>query len=162
MTTLEELANSFTPMVNSVIKNYRSKFPKTTRLEDLKQEARVAIILAYKNYDNTRDCMLSTYVYHHIRWGLLTYLRRLRKELRVKTVSLVDTDISYDPAEAVRATDALIDLEETLDPLDTQIFKDLIARKTWDEIITERQVKRTDIYNTVQRLQALKEAVYGS
>ena len=72
--TLEEALKKYEPMVHRFVNTAHTNH--VCGKEDLIQEGRMAIVIAFQNYDPTKKATLTTWVYHMIKDAILEYQKQ--------------------------------------------------------------------------------------
>jgi RNA polymerase sigma factor (sigma-70 family) len=125
----EQIVKDHAGMVKTIARSFQNcGLP----LEDLEQEANIALVLAARKWSKDREAALSTYAFHQIIWALCNTTRRARQQRRhgrsvsmdaplVDDVATLHDVVGTDPTQldAVEASDSC----GLLDELDT------VARK---------------------------------
>ena len=72
--TLEEALKKYEPMVHRFVNTAHTNH--VCSKEDLLQEGRMAIVIAFQNYDPTKKATLTTWVYHMIKDAIIEYQKQ--------------------------------------------------------------------------------------
>lgn len=84
--SLEQALEQFEPMVNKFANSYANgllvKHNSLLDKEDLCQEGRKAIVVAYQMFNPKYEAQFSTYAYNMIRWAMLDYIKANRSHVK--------------------------------------------------------------------------------
>lgn len=162
--SFETVYSLYVPLINSLAEKYGSSSLSGAELEDLRQEAAIALYDAALAFNPERGVSFGLYAKICIKNRIISYIRSANGR-SVKTESLdlapqneASASLDIDPEKLIISKESLADLERrislSLTDLERSVFDLYLASATYEDIAAELGKPKKSIDNAMQRIKA--------
>ena len=168
--SFETVYSLYGPLINSLAEKYGVMSVPTLvffgdgELEDLRQEAAIALYDAALAFNPERGVSFGLYAKICIKNRIISYLRSINgKSVKAEPIDLtpqneVSASLDIDPEKLIISKESLADLERrislSLTDLERSVFDLYLASATYEDIAAELGKPKKSIDNAMQRIKA--------
>ena len=162
--SFESVYSLYIPLINSVAEKYSGSSRTGAGLEDLRQEAAIALYDAALAYNPERGVSFGLYAKICIKNRIISYLRTIGgKSVRTEplenaTQGVIIPQGDIDPEKLIISKESLADLERrislSLTELERSVFDLYLASASYDDISAALGKPKKSIDNAMQRIKA--------
>ena len=160
--SFESVYSLYVPLINSIAEKYSGSSLTGAELEDLRQEAAIALYDAALAYNPERGVSFGLYAKICIKNRIISYLRAIGgKSVRTEPLetapqSGITPQNDIDPEKLIISKESLADLERrlSLTDLERSVFDLYLASASYDDISAALGKPKKSIDNAMQRIKA--------